>query len=117
MTNVIEPGTCHWCGQHCGGTCLGVNHPGGPRQMKTSDPAYWMLSDGHTSTPQVHRAGCAICVDPEFAAMGLPLCQPCPECSRAVGGIAGHIPADDEKCDDCGQYLQPPSENEEESSA
>jgi hypothetical protein len=43
----------------------------------------------------VHRDGCYICRDPEFAVMGLPLCRKCPRC-------AGHIAADDEVCDDCG---------------
>lgn len=116
--NVIEPGTCFWCHKHCGGTCLGVNNPGGPRQMKTSDPAYFMLKDGHTSTPQVHRDGCYICNDPEFAQMGLPLCKPCPQCTadEAVEG-RGHISADDYECDDCGYSLMdelPPEESKEE---
>jgi hypothetical protein len=69
--------------------------------MKTSDPAYWMLSSGHTSTPEVYEVGCYICEDPEFAAMGLPLCKPCPMC-RAKGGRDGHIPADDSVCSNCG---------------
>ena len=107
--------TCFWCEKDCGGTCLGVNHPGGPRQMKPTDPAYWMLSDGHTSTKEVHRDGCYICEDVEYAAMGLPLlgifpgrwsesffCQPCPDCSIKAGEKAGHIPADDTTCEDCG---------------
>ena len=113
MGNVIEPGTCHWCGKHCGGTCLGLTQS---TQMKTSDPAYWMLKDGKTSTPQVHRAGCYICEDPEFAAMGLPLCKPCPNCmtvNKGNEGAMGHIPADDYACDDCGYSLEPPSEEEE----
>lgn len=113
--NVIEPGTCFWCHKHCGGTCLGVNNPGGPRQMKTSDPAYWMLKDGHTSTKEVHRDGCYVCDDPEFAQMGLPLCKPCPQCSTDEGP-AGHIPADDYECDDCGYSLMdelPPESKEE----
>lgn len=60
------------------------------------DPAMVLLSDPNVfSTPKVHRRGCYICEDPEFAAMGLPLCRPCPECG-------GHIAADDEVCDDCG---------------
>ena len=112
MADVIEPGVCHWCGKQCGGTCLGLT---ASTQMKTSDPAYWMLKDGFTSKPQVYRADCYICNDPEFAAMGLPLCQPCPNCMRNAEneGQMGHIPADDEKCDDCGQYLEPPAEAEE----
>lgn len=113
MNNVIEPGKCYWCGKDCGGTCLGVNHESGPRQMKTDDPAYWMLKDGHTSTPTVHRAGCYICEDPEFAQMGLPLCHPCPQCSAAEGDGVGHIPADDETCDDCGYNLYEAWEEEQ----
>ena len=100
---MTAPPACYWCGEHCGGTCLGVNNPGGPRQMKTSDPAYFLLTDGHTSTPEVHRDGCYICRDPEFAQMGLPLCKKCPRCTEGNNGeAAGHIPADDRQCDDCG---------------
>jgi hypothetical protein len=47
------------------------------------DGAFWMLFDGKTSVQVVHRPGCYICEDPEFAAMGLPLCRACPECIRA----------------------------------
>ena len=89
-------GTCFWCQQACGGTCLGVDHPHGPVQMRPDDPAYWLLSTGHVSTKEVHREGCYICEDPEFAQMGLPLCQPCKRCG-------GHVQADgDGTCDDCG---------------
>jgi hypothetical protein len=87
---------CFWCGEHCEGTCLGVDTPSGPVQMRPTDPAYWMLADGHTSTPTVYREACYICRDPEFAQMGLPLCRLCPSCTT------GHIPADDTRCDDCG---------------
>lgn len=69
--------------------------------MKTTDPAYFLLQDGVTSTPRVYEDSCYICRDPEFAAMGLPLCQECPECLKAGRGT-GHIPADDEECDYCG---------------
>lgn len=66
--------------------------------MNPDDKAFWMLTDGHRSTPVVHRRGCYICEDPEFAVMGLPLCRPCPwKC-----GPDGHCPADDEGCDNCG---------------
>jgi hypothetical protein len=65
-----------------------------------SDPAFWMLFDGHQSMPVVHRDGCYICEDDEFAQMGLSLCRACPECVRAGRGL-GHVPADDETCDDC----------------
>ena len=66
-----------------------------------NDPAFFMLFDGHTTTPVVHRDGCYICEDPEFAQMGLPLCYPCPQCLRDRRGM-GHIAADDTACDDCG---------------
>lgn len=59
------------------------------------DPAYKLLQDDYTSTPVVHKTGCYICEDPEFAQMGLPLCRKCSKCG-------GHIPADDCVCDDCG---------------
>jgi hypothetical protein len=104
---------CYWCGEDCGGTCLGVNRhhpesgePIGPQQMKTDDPAYWMLRDGHTSTPEVHDDTCAICIDPEFAAMGLPLCKACPQCSEKAGENAGHVPADDIACTVCGNATE-----------
>lgn len=71
-----------------------------PRQMKPTDPAYWMLFDGKTSTPVVYRDYCYICRDPEFAQMGLPLCNLCPTCKT------GHVAADDEECDDCGASLR-----------
>ena len=69
--------------------------------LKPGDPAYWMLLDDFTSTPRVHRDGCYICEDPEFAQMGLPLCRLCPKCVGLEIGT-GHIPADDSVCDDCG---------------
>ena len=69
-----------------------------------TDPAAWMLHDGKTSTPVVFRSGCYICEDPEFAQMGLPLCSPCPACQQAGRGD-GHVPADEEECDDCGYNL------------
>lgn len=80
---------CHWCGGDCGATCLGLTKS---TQMPTSDPAYFMLQSGPTSTPEIHKAGCYICEDPEFAQMGLPLCTKCPKCG-------GHVAADDTACD------------------
>jgi hypothetical protein len=91
------------------------------------DPAFELLTDNFYTVPAVHRDGCYICEDPEFAAMGLPLCTACPACVRRqetcgackgtggypdktpcsdclatgiLGGL-GHIPADDDVCDDC----------------
>lgn len=64
-------------------------------KTKPNDPAFWMLYDGVESTPIIHSPDCYICTDPEYARMGLPLCRKCPRCG-------GHIPADDETCDDCG---------------
>lgn len=95
-------GVCHWCGGACGGTCLGVNHVNGPQQMKTDDPAYWMLKSGHVSTPTVYRKGCYICEDPEYAQMGMSLCKPCAACTGTGTELKGHVPADDTRCDDCG---------------
>jgi len=85
--------TCHWCQEDCGGTCLGLT---ASTQMRTDDPAYFLLAGGHVSTPTVYREGCYICNDPEFAQMGLPLCRFCDACKT------GHVPADDDICDDCG---------------
>jgi hypothetical protein len=65
-----------------------------------SDPAYSLMTDSFTSTPAIHREGCYICEDPEYAQMGLPLCRLCPKCS-------GHVPADDDTCDDCGHVESP----------
>lgn len=84
--------SCHWCGGDCGATCLQLTKS---TQMQTGDPAYWMLSSGPVTPKTIHRDGCYICEDPEFAQMGLPLCKPCPSCG-------GHVPADDVVCDDCG---------------
>lgn len=84
------------------------------RPLPPGDPAEWMLYDGFTSTPVVHKTGCYICEDPEFALMGLPLCRVCPECG-------GHIAADDSVCDDCGYdeyeaYLKEKDEQENQNS-
>ncbi len=66
-------------------------------KMQPNDPAYHLLSDGVTSTPNlsIYRKNCYICTDPEFAQLGLPLCRACPECKT------GHIAADDTACDNC----------------
>jgi len=68
---------------------------------KPHDSAFALLLDGKTSTPVVHDERCYICRDPEFAAMGLPLCRRCPDCTRSGRGD-GHIPADDTACTVCG---------------
>lgn len=68
---------------------------------KPHDPAFFLLLDGKTSKPVVHHDGCYICEDPEFAALGLPLCRSCADCMRNGRGL-GHIPADDGRCDECG---------------
>lgn len=101
----VEGVACYWCGEECGGTCLKVT---GSTQMTTGDPAYHLLTDGHTSTPKLRREGCYICEDPEYAQMGLPLCNPCPRCMKNAKneGEMGHIPADDITCDDCGLDYQ-----------
>lgn len=79
--------------------------------LRSNDPAYWMLqrgideSSGHrpdtgwVTEKKIHRAGCYICEDEEFALMGLPLCKPCP---MLVDGVecGAHTPADDVICDE-----------------
>jgi hypothetical protein len=80
--------------------------------MSPGDPAYWMLQDGYTSKPKVYRDSCYICRDPEFAQMGLPLCKPCPRCMGRETST-GHVPADDEECDDCGYNLREHYEREQ----
>lgn len=72
----------------------------GPRTTP-DDPAYILLHSGHTSTPKVHSDSCYICLDPEFAQMGMSLCRECPNCVRAGRG-KGHVPADDTICTACG---------------
>ena len=64
--------------------------------LSSDDPCYFMLSDGITSTPTVFKEGCYICEDKEFAMMGLPLCYKCKGCN-------GHVAADSDTCDDCGE--------------
>ena len=74
---------------------------------KPDDLAHALLTDSFTSTPVVHRDGCYICEDPEFAQMGLPLCRKCPKCG-------GHIAADDSVCDDCGYDEGPEPEDDDD---
>lgn len=62
--------------------------------IKSTDPAYRLLTDDFTSSTTVYKEGCYICEDPEFAQMGLPLCYPCWSCG-------GHVAADDTICDAC----------------
>jgi hypothetical protein len=70
--------------------------------MRPDDPAYWMLQQGlddpskRSVATGPYRDSCYICRDPEFSLMGLPLCRACPSCK-------GHIAADDNRCDDCGE--------------
>ncbi len=66
------------------------------KSLPPDDPAQWMLNDEFTSKPVVHKDGCYICEDPEFAQMGLPLCYPCLYCG-------GHVAADGTICDKCGK--------------
>jgi hypothetical protein len=65
--------------------------------MKKDDPVYWLLEEGlsgkrKVKVPEVYNPSCYICIDPEFALMGLPLCYPCYKCGA-------HVPADDCVCD------------------
>jgi len=74
------------------------------------DPARALLDDDVTSTSSAeHDPRCFICEDPEFAAMGLPLCRPCPDCQRR--GRQGHVPADDSECTVCG-YTETEAEDD-----
>lgn len=76
-----------------------TNHITPRMHQRPQDPAYHMLDGDHMSKQVVHRKGCYICEDREFARMGLPLCKRC--CACAAQGKDGHIPADDPICDDC----------------
>lgn len=67
------------------------------------DPAYFLLDRAPATPQKVHRKGCYICEDREFARMGLPLCNLC--CACAMLGKTGHIAADDGQCDDCHHEL------------
>lgn len=67
--------------------------------QRPDDPAYFLLDNAPTTTQRVHRKRCYICEDREFARMGLPLCSPCCQC--VAKGKIGHIPADNDHCDDC----------------
>jgi hypothetical protein len=62
------------------------------------DPAYTalLMNPNVPTTPSngVYNDKCYICLDPEFAKMGLPLCYPCAVCG-------GHVPADDTVCESC----------------
>lgn len=64
------------------------------------DPAQALLNDDFRTTPTVYWPDCYICNDPEFAQMGMPLCKPCPDCE------AGHVPADDVECSNCGSAAE-----------
>lgn len=94
-------GSCFWCGGDCKAECLNLK---GSTQMKTDDPAYWMLSTENVTSTSAYDPMCYICRDPEFAQMGLPLCYPCPSCQK--NGKTGHVPADDVECTECGANLQ-----------
>jgi len=73
--------------------------------LKPNDPAYWMLEEGRRKVESgegikrsgVYNPNCYICLDPEFALMGLPLCSPCTFTDDGV--VCGaHTPADDVEC-------------------
>jgi hypothetical protein len=81
--------------------------------MDIDDPAYWMLTHGETSSTDIRKRGCYICEDPEYAQMGMSLCQACAECSAKTGKPAGHVPADDEECDECGWNARVAWQNEQ----
>lgn len=85
--------------------------------LRPGDPAMWMLQRGQNEAwavatgqmpeseatwitkTSVYSELCYICIDPEFALMGLPLCKPC---AFLVDGVecGAHTPADDIECDE-----------------
>lgn len=79
-----------------------TNHTTPRMHQLPNDPAHFLLDNAPVTPQKVHRKGCYICEDREFARMGLPLCNRCCMCSLPGWG---HIPADDEQCDDCGHKL------------
>lgn len=88
------------------------DHDGHPSMHSTPrmhqrphDPAREMLDKVPVTKQKVHRATCYICIDREFARLGMPLCNVCCQCSAKALAGAGHIAADDTQCDDCGHEL------------
>ena len=82
---------------------VGVSSPAYKNGMVSnnpSDPANVLLDMDSPTEPEVFDEYCYICTDPEFAAMGLPLCRPC-RC-----GPSGHVPADDVYCTSCGEAYE-----------
>jgi hypothetical protein len=75
--------------------------------MHPSDPAWNLMADNVTTTPDplIYRKSCYICTDSDYARMGLPLCYACPKCQM------GHIAADDTTCDRCGHRDTPDGES------
>jgi hypothetical protein len=93
-----------------------------PNPLPLGDPAYWMLEKGlrdeswRTPThPEIYKETCYICIDPEFALMGLPVCKPCPVLIDGVP-CGAHWAADDSECDNgcdvAGHYLDNRSNDE-----
>lgn len=70
---------------------------------RPNDPAHKMLDNVPVTEQKVYRETCYICTDREFARLGMPLCNICCGCRK--NGKDGHIPADDESCDDCGHVI------------
>ena len=71
-------------------------------KLTPAEAGLWL--DGYTSTSTAeHDPNCYICRDPDFARMGLPLCNKCDQCSKRGEPLRpGHIPADDSTCTICG---------------
>ena len=89
------------CPIHGHDTMKRIIQSGPLHPLKPDDPAAWMLTNGHTTTPVVYDERCYICNDPEFAQMGMSLCMVCSQC-KLRDGTLGHVPADDEVCTVCG---------------
>lgn len=71
------------------------------------DPAMFLLKNPNIFSVKqngvLDKDDCYICLDPEFAQMGLPLCYPCPRCEAdETLTHSGHVPADDTICTECG---------------
>jgi hypothetical protein len=64
------------------------------RKLTSDDPAMILLDNVPRTPKTVHKDGCFICEDDEFARMGMSLCYPCKFCG-------GHVAADDYRCDVC----------------
>lgn len=81
------------------GITLTVTQPGDPAMELLQDPNIFSVKKAGV----LHDDSCYICLDPEFAQMGMPLCYPCEACTANPDvPHSGHVPADDTLCTVCG---------------